>query len=73
MNFSLKLAQNQMQGVKLDPGKFSAVPADAARQLLFADAAGQTLAAIDKEIGDQQPDPGLVAGMLLGSPDFQRR
>jgi uncharacterized protein (DUF1800 family) len=73
MNFSLKLAQNQMQGVRLDPGKFSAVPADAARQLLFADAAGQTLAAIDKEIGDQQSDPGLVAGMLLGSPDFQRR
>src|SRR5579862_3379165 len=73
MNFSLKLAQNQMEGVKLDPAKFSAVPASAARQLLFADAAGQTLAAIDKEIGDQQPDPGLVAGMLLGSPDFQRR
>src|SRR6202050_4810476 len=31
MNFSLKLAQNQMQGVRLDPGKFSPVPADAAR------------------------------------------
>jgi len=78
MNFAFELAQNQMDGVKVDPGKFSAVPAAAARQILFTDAAEQTLDAIGKELSDGQPnpslvDPGLIAGMLLGSPDFQRR
>jgi uncharacterized protein (DUF1800 family) len=101
MNFALQLAQNQMEGVKLDAGKFSPVPAAAARQILFADAAQQTLDAIGKELGEEQAraasrpplagargletpmlsrdregaveSPGLVAGMLLGSPDFQRR
>jgi uncharacterized protein (DUF1800 family) len=73
MNFALKLARNQMQGVKLDPNKFSVEPAAAARQILFADAAPQTLDAIDKSTGDKDSEPGLIAGMLLGSPDFQRR
>jgi uncharacterized protein (DUF1800 family) len=73
MNFALQLAQNQMDGVKLDPGKISDLPAAAARQILFTDAAQQTLDAIGKEISDEQPNPGLIAGMLLGSPDFQRR
>jgi uncharacterized protein (DUF1800 family) len=78
MNFALQLAQNQMDGVKLDPGKFSTTPAAVARQILFTDAAPQTLDAIGKALKEEQPDqssinPGLVAGMLLGSPDFQRR
>jgi uncharacterized protein (DUF1800 family) len=78
MNFALQLAQNQMDGVKLDPGKFSTAPAAAARQILFTDAAQQTLDAIGKEPSDGQPgpslvNPGLIAGMLIGSPDFQRR
>jgi uncharacterized protein (DUF1800 family) len=83
MNFALQFAQNQIEGVKLDPGKFSTVPAAAARQILFTDAAQQTLDAIGKELSEEQPDPslanpgpvtpGLIAGMLLGSPDFQRR
>ena len=73
MNFALKLAQNQMQGVKLDPNKFSAEPAAVARQILFADAAPQTLDAIGKSLSDTNSEPGLIAGMLLGSPDFQRR
>jgi uncharacterized protein (DUF1800 family) len=68
MNFALRLAQNQMEGVKVNLETFSAVPATAARQLLFADAAQQTLDAIGSE-----QNPGLIAGMLLGSPDFQRR
>jgi len=68
MNFAMDLVQNQVSGVKLDPEMFSAVPAAAARQLLFADATPQTLSAIGSE-----QDPGIIAGMLLGSPDFQRR
>ncbi|HEY1758602.1 MAG TPA: DUF1800 domain-containing protein [Bryobacteraceae bacterium] len=79
MNFALQLAQNQVDGVKLDPGKFSIAPAAVARQILFTDAAQQTLDAISRALSDDQgsdqtpPTSGLIAGMLLGSPDFQRR
>jgi uncharacterized protein (DUF1800 family) len=69
MNFALDLVQNQVDGVRVDAAKFSAVPAAVARQILFTDAAQKTLEAI----GAEQPDPGLIAGMILGSPDFQRR
>jgi len=77
MNFAMQLAQNQMNGVKLDPGRFSMVPAATARQILFTDAAQQTLEAVAKSLSDDQDStqssPGLIAGMVLGSPDFQRR
>jgi uncharacterized protein (DUF1800 family) len=67
MNFALSLAQNKQPGVKLDVSRFSSDPAEAARQLLFVDAKPETLAAIAK--ATNAPVPGL----LLGSPDFQRR
>jgi uncharacterized protein (DUF1800 family) len=73
MNFAMDLAQNQVEGVKVDAGKFSTAPAATARQILFTDAARQTLEAIDKAVGADGADAALVAGMLLGSPDFQRR
>jgi uncharacterized protein (DUF1800 family) len=70
MNFALDLVQNHVNGVRVDSAKFSSVPAAAARQILFTDAAQQTLDVIDAE---QEATPSLIAGMLLGSPDFQRR
>jgi uncharacterized protein (DUF1800 family) len=68
MNFAMDLVQNQVSGVKVNPEMFSTIPAAAARQILFADASPQTLSAIGSE-----QSPGVIAGMLLGSPDFQRR
>jgi hypothetical protein len=83
MNFALDVAQNRIPGVWVDSAKFSVVPAIAARQLLFIDVASKTLEAIGKALsGDvgregrlpgQGPSGALVAGMLLGSPDFQLR
>ena len=67
MNFALALAQNKQPGVTLDVSRFSADPAEAARQLLFTDAKPETLAAIAKATN------APVTGLLLGSPDFQRR
>ena len=67
MNFALALAQNKQPGVTLDVSRFSADPAEAARQLLFMDAKPETLAAIAKATN------APVTGLLLGSPDFQRR
>ena len=52
MNFALQLAQNQMSGVKVDPGKFSTVPAAAARLVTCSPNAAQqqTLDAIGNEL-----------------------
>ena len=80
MNFGMQLGQNKFQGLQLDPKKFSPAPANTARELLFTNATGQTLEAIGKALREQKkknpkqtPNPGLIAGLVIGSPDFQRR
>jgi uncharacterized protein (DUF1800 family) len=80
MNFALQLAQNKVQGVQVEPAKFPAVPAASARQLLFTNATSQTVSAINKSLEAQKkknpkepPSRGLIAGLVIGSPDFQRR
>jgi uncharacterized protein (DUF1800 family) len=80
MNFALQLTQNRVQGVRVDSKKFPTTPAAAAQQLLFTNATAQTLSAIGKAIEDQKkkspnepPSGALIAGLVIGSPDFQRR
>jgi len=80
MNFAIQLGQNKFQGLQLDPKKFSAKPDVTAKEVLFTNASGQTLAAIAKTLNQQKkknskqaPNPGLIAGLVIGSPDFQRR
>ena len=80
MNFALDLAQNKADGVQVDATKFSAVPEETARQVLFTDAQPETLHAIAAALegaastgNATDPSGALTAGMLLGSPDFQRR
>ena len=68
LNFAMDLTGNKLRGVKVDEARFSDNPAEAAHGILFADASQPTLDAIGA-----QPDPAVVAGMLLGSPDFQRK
>jgi len=54
--------------------EFGGDPAEVARQVLFTDAQPETLAAIGRQ---PKQTPGSanapVVGLLLGSPDFQRR
>jgi len=80
MNFALQLGQNKVQGLQIDPKKFSPKPDVTAKQVLFTNASGQTLEAIGKTLNEQKkknskqpPNPGLIAGLVIGSPDFQRR
>jgi hypothetical protein len=70
MNFALSLAQSKVPGSKLDVSQFSGEPAEVARRILLTDASPETLAAIDKQV---QSAKVPVVGLLLGSPDFQRR
>jgi len=71
MNFALALAQNKVPGAKLDASLFSGDPGEVAHQILFTDAKPETLAAIAKQTQGSKNAP--VVGLMLGSPDFQRR
>jgi hypothetical protein len=82
MNFAIALVNNRVPGVKLDAKQFDNDPARAARQVLFADASTATLDSIRKAVADQmqkstnpngEPSSTMVAGLVLGSPEFQRR
>jgi len=66
MNFAAALASNKVPGVRV--GTIAAGDAEKiARDLLFEGPSEQTRAAIEKA------KPDTVAGLVLGSPDFQRR
>jgi len=77
MNFALALAQNKVAGVKVDAARFSTDPKEIARILLFRDLSVPTQTAIAKALDEQQkdkaPSPAMVAGLVIGSPEFQRR
>ena len=80
MNFALDLVQNRVPGVKVNAGAYKADAADVARQILFREASPETQAAIEKAVAEQKDKnpgqaarPGWIAGLVLGSPDFQRR
>jgi uncharacterized protein (DUF1800 family) len=79
MNFALALTQNKVSGVKVDASQFADDPSQAARQVLFHDATAETQQAIVKALADQKeknpnaPTAALVTGLIIGSPDFQRR
>jgi len=74
MNFALQLAKNGVLGVKVDTRRFGSNPEMVAKTLMYRNASPQTRAAINKALLDQkQKTPALVAGLVIGSPDFQRR
>lgn len=75
MNFGMALARGKIPGVKVDPAQF-ALSVDAskiARNILGTDASAASRDAIETGLAEQ-PDLGaMAAGLVLGSPDFQRR
>ncbi len=78
MNFALALARNGVAGVKVDASRLPSDPAQAARMLLASNASPETLSSIEKALKEQQgknpaPVPALLAGLVVGSPDFQRK
>jgi uncharacterized protein (DUF1800 family) len=73
MNFALALANNRVPGSKVDISRFENDSAPVARQILFQEPAQQTLDSIQKALALRESTPALVAGLVLGSPDFQRR
>ncbi len=71
MNFALALAQNKVPGIKVDTTRFEKLkgPDAIAESVLFTSSSPETRAAIT---GDSR-EPAKVAGLVMGSPEFQRR
>jgi uncharacterized protein (DUF1800 family) len=74
MGFANALVNGQVPGVKVDTSRFQGKDAAAiGRELLNRDLSENALAAIEKGLQGKQPAPGLVAGLVISSPEFQRR
>jgi len=77
MNFANSLAQGKIVGVKVDTSQFSGDPATIEKQLLLTPPSADAQAAIAAGLAEQQTQAKqigpLVAGLTMGSPDFQRR
>src|SRR5262249_760628 len=74
MNFATALASGQIPGVKLDGSRWEGKDADSiARDLLGRDPSPQTHDAIAKGLEGKEPTARLLAGLVISSPDFQRR
>lgn len=72
MNFALDLVQNKLPGVNVDMTRLGGDPYDVAKRILSYEASPQTRAAIQKGLAEQK-EPSVIAGLVLGSPEFQRR
>ena len=68
MNFALALTQGKIAGVSVPAGRFG-------KQVLSVPLSSATKDTIAKALEGQteQQQPALAAGLLLGSPEFQRR
>jgi uncharacterized protein (DUF1800 family) len=74
IEFADALVNDRIPGVRIDYSRFAGKDAAAiSRDLLHRDPSPQTLAAIEQGLQGRQPAPGLVAGLVISSPEFQRR
>jgi uncharacterized protein (DUF1800 family) len=79
MNYANTLAQSKMPGVKVDLTQFSSDPKQIEHNILLSDASPVSQSAIQAGIDEatqkqpKAPVGPMVAGLTLGSPDFQRR
>jgi uncharacterized protein (DUF1800 family) len=74
MNFALSLAGNKVPGVKVNVTRLPESPEAITKLLLSRQATATTRAAIEKAVAEQkEKSPAVVAGLVIGSPDFQRK
>ena len=74
MSFAAALASGQVPGVKVNPNSWEGKDAPAiAREVLGRDASAQTLEAVEKGLQGKDTSSRLLAGLVISSPDFQRR
>jgi uncharacterized protein (DUF1800 family) len=74
MNFGAAVASGEVPGVSVDTSRWQGLDhASIARALLGHDPTKQTLDAIATGLEGRSVSPAVVASLVLGSPDFERR
>jgi len=74
INFASALAAGQVPGVAVDVSRFNFKDvATVARMLLGVPPSTSTLSAIAQGVQGAEATPSMLAGLVIGSPDFQRR
>jgi uncharacterized protein (DUF1800 family) len=74
MNFAAAVALGQVPGVSVDTSRWQGLAnASIAKELLGHGASEQTLDAIASGLAGKNYSPAVVASLVLGSPDFERR
>jgi uncharacterized protein (DUF1800 family) len=74
IEFADALVNGRIPGAPVDGARFAGKDAVAiSRELLHREPSPQTLAAIERGVQGRQPAPGLIAGLVISSPEFQRR
>jgi uncharacterized protein (DUF1800 family) len=74
LNFAGSLVSGQLPGVTVDASRWKGMDnAAIARALLGHEASKQTLDAIGGGLEGKDPSPAVIASLVLGSPDFERR
>jgi uncharacterized protein (DUF1800 family) len=72
MNFALALTGNKLPGVRVNPDRLDGDARSIARELLFAEPTAQTQQAIEKGLAEKK-DAAMLAALVIGAPEFQRR
>jgi uncharacterized protein (DUF1800 family) len=74
INFAASLMSGQIAGIKVDGARLDGKDAATiARELIGAGASPQTREAIEKGLEGKEPTARFIAGLVMGSPDFQKR
>ena len=74
MNFATSLVSGQIPGIKLDASGLEGKDgAGIAQVVLGREASAQTLEVLEKDLQGKETTPRALLGLVLSSPDFQRR
>jgi uncharacterized protein (DUF1800 family) len=77
MNFALGLVTNRIPGIHVDLAKLGVTspddPMQVAKALSLMDISAQTRTAIAETLKQKEKAPPALAGLILGSPEFQRK
>jgi len=74
INFATTLSAGRIVGVKIDASRLDGKDtATMERELLNRSPSPETQAAIENGLGGKPATPALITGLVISSPDFQRR
>jgi uncharacterized protein (DUF1800 family) len=74
MNFGAAVASGELPGVSVNMSRWQGMDnASIAKALLGREPSRQTMEAIAAGLEGKNASPAVVASLVLGSPDFQRR